>query len=358
VEYVASSRQKEFEGKGYQAIGAEESGNGVSWNRLTAIREDLGQASERATDSRVKAALSKSQEGVTRLQEEIAQKKGYADKYKKAKNEYRDFKRGISSDMVHNWLDAKDAEAQSIAPKVAELTTRENATALRTVLKAAGVDVKPLDDIIVQLKETGTQVKEAGKAAKAEISDTEKGAKEVTKHVSGLAKEEAGTLADLGEEEKSDIAAQEKKDIGKITKVPVIKGENVEDLQGKSNKELLALRLETLANNMQTGGILNGFAFITMLMGLERTITGSIYGPPLALAGYAKLELPRLMRNKNFQDWIISQSGNQPNTPVGNRMRKGIVAMAPILQKALKSGVPQAAAVGAAQQGLEEIPER
>src|ERR1700688_4908428 len=110
-----------FEEKGYKTVGPVEPGGGISFDRLTRVREDLGQAANAAKDTSVKRALFKASDDVTNFQEKIADQHKLGPEYRKAKDGYRQFARGIGSDMVHTFLDASDAEAQALAPKIAEM---------------------------------------------------------------------------------------------------------------------------------------------------------------------------------------------------------------------------------------------
>ena len=343
--------------KGYESVGPVEPGGGITFDRLTRVREDLGQAANAAKDTSVKRALFKASDEVTDFQERIAEKNKLGPEYRKAKDNYRQFSRGIGSDMVHTFLDASDAEAQALAPKIAEmLRNGENADGLRTVLKAAGVDVKPLDDIISQIKAVRSSIAETKRLAGTIASETSKSETAATRGVTQDFTKDIEATQRAREQRTKEIGKEAEEQIGKVKADEVLPGEDVEALSSKPNRELLEARIRHQMDNAHGGGFVNNWAMTSIMYWCFWMTRGSMYGPILVGKGYLLMNLPRMMRERGVQDWIIRESGMDPAAPQAARMRKGIAALGPVLARSLKTGVPQSAAVKAAQ-GLGETPQ-
>jgi hypothetical protein len=340
-----------FLDKGYElASSGVSTGEGIPFDQLTRVREDVGQAANASKDTRVRAALFKAHDELTDFQEKIAQKHGQGPAYKIAKDNYKTFKRGIGTDMVETFLDASTAEDQALAPKIAEMTTRENAEALRTVFKAAGVDTKPLDSVIQEIKLVDEQIAETQRLAGTMVSETRGSATRAAAGLKAETREEIAAKRKGASEQKKEAEKAAERKIAEVKKEPVVPGQDVETLQGKPNRELLEARMRQQMNTAHGGGFVNTWAMTSIIFGLMETVRGSYYGPLLVTKGYLLMKLPSLMKETKFQDWVIRQSGMEPGTPQAARMRKGIEAMGPILRKALKTGIPQAAAVKAGEQ--------
>lgn len=350
--YVAVGRQ-DVAGllhEGYEQVALLSSTEGgVNFGQLTRIREDVSQAARSAKDTRVKASLLKSYDDLTEFQEKIAQNNGQGKEYKIAKDNYKMFKRGIGSDLVDTFLDASDAEEQAIGPKIAAMTTRENAEALRTVLKASGVNTAPLDQVIRDMELVDKQISETKRLASTMVSEQRKSGAAAASALKSEARQEVTEKRRAGTAEARAVTKAGERAIADIKKEPVVPGQDVENLQDKTNLQLLEARLRQQMTTAHSGGFVNTWAVTSIIYGLLETVRGSAFGPVMLTKGYLLLKIPGLMKERKFQDWVIRQSGMEPASPQGTRLRKGIIAMEPVLRKALKSGVPQAAAVKAAQ---------
>lgn len=345
-----------FTEKGYDVVGKVLPAGGIGFDTLTRIREDLGQAAEASKDTRVKSSLFAARDRVTDLQEQIAERHKLGPEYKKAKQGYMSFVRGIGSDQVHTFLDASDQEVQALAPKITMmLKNEENADGLRTVLKAAGIDVKPLDNIISQIKEVRRGIAETKRLANTMASSTMESAGAATRELGKESGQEILEARKSGKKAASETQEQGARRIAEIKKNEVVPGSDVEALQGMTNRQLLEARLRHQMNNAHGGGFVNTWAMTSIIFGLMETVRGSYYGPLLVTKGYMLMKLPEMMKEKPVQDWIIRESGMDPNSPQASRARRGIAALGPVLKKMLKTGIPQAAAVRAAQ-GLGQPP--
>jgi hypothetical protein len=348
--------------RGYRRVGSVIGEGGLDFERLTRIREDLGQSAEAAKDTGQKRALFKARDDVTDLQEKIANKKGQGDAYGKAKQDYTEFVRGIGSDMVHTFLDASDAEAQTMAPKIRQfMQNREIGDGLRGVLKAAGVDVEPLDKLLDAqnaLEETNVAAErlknirtaEAEKTWRAAVSEARKTAAEDVGETKTYAKERKGEEKAALKEEVRKAKATEIR--GKKT-IKQLFGKDADELSGADRQRLQEMLIREQMNRASAGGM-GQWAYWTLGYGLLKLGMGSPFGAPGVLIGGARIKLPSLLMKPEVQDWVIRQSGIDPNTPAGIRARRGLTH----LQRILRSGVPQVAAGKAAEHSFGELPAR
>jgi hypothetical protein len=329
----------------------------VSFNHMTRIRDDLWNAAQGAKDGAVKGALMASYEQVTALQESAADKAGQGQKYRDAKGEYLKFKRGLGSGLMRDWLAADDVREQDMQQKVSKLLVTDDATtrAIRTTLKAAGVDVSALDEYLNQsTAETAKQakVKGEGDVAAKRATERQRGLEETAKslkveNVKGI----EGTKYESGEYEKAKKAIQDdaesrleppkreaeakEKEVERHDLVP---GHSTDELAGKNKEELFRLKMQELANSNR------GIPVTAAVMVIYGVLHASLF--PLAY-GVARGGLPEMIKNPAFQDWVIEQAGIPPKTQQANKFRQAIAGMGPVLRKIQRSGVPQGAAIGA-----------
>jgi hypothetical protein len=250
----------------------------VSFGDLTRIREDLYGAAQSSKDSAVKAALSEAQDKVTDLQEQAAAKAGLGKEYQAAKADYLKFKRGAGSGLMNNLLNARDAEDQAIAPKIAQFTNPSTAEALRTVLKPLGIDVSPLDSIIGDIGATKAEVK-------------------------SIPKETAAAVKGLQQ------------------KGRIVPGQNVEQLAGMSNEQINQARIESIIKGSRARGIPNPGGLVMLIYG---TLTGR---PFPAMYGAARLTLPELVKSPMFQQMAIEQSGIRPGSTQAAALGVGLATL-------------------------------
>jgi hypothetical protein len=359
---VAPQYVQGFIEKGYESAGEVLAGAGLPFDRLTRIREDIGQAAESAKDTSEKRALFRARDAVTDFQEKVAEQRGQGEAYRKAKQGYMKFIRGIGSPMVHDFLNAADAERQTMAPKIADLLKdKEIGDGLRGTLKAAGVDVKPLDQLLDQQETIEQQIAETQrlaatmtaaeeKTSKAKISGRKAEVGQDIKELQRVAKEGTAEEKRVAREQIAKVKATRVR--GKRTMKDLV-GKDVEDLAGKANPELRAMLIRNQMDNMSASGF-GSWNYLLMMYGLGRMATGSVMGAAQFGLGAGRTALPKLMENKGFQDWVVRQSGIEPGSPQAARARRGITA----LVKMLRSGVPQAAAANAAKNSLGDIPTR
>jgi hypothetical protein len=329
----------------------------VYFNQGTRIRDDLWNAAQSAKDGAVKGALMASYEEVTALQEAAADKAGQGQKYRDAKGEYLKFKRGLGSGLMRDWLAADDVREQDMQQKVSKLLVTDDATtrAIRTTLKAAGVDVSALDEYLNQSSaETAKQgkIKGEGDVAAKRATDRQKQLEETAKNlkienVKGI----EGTKYSEGDYEKQkksiksdaesrleppkrEAEAKEKE----VERHDLIPGYSSEELAGKSKEDLFRLKMQELSNSNR------GIPITASVMVLYGILHASSF--PF-LYGLTRGGLPEMIKNPAFQDWVIEQAGIPPKSPQANKFRQAIAGMGPVLRNIQRSGVPQAAAIGA-----------
>jgi hypothetical protein len=278
------------------AKGFEDLRKPVSFRDITRVRGDLWDAAQSATDGTVKNALFDAYDSITQMQEDYASKNGFGEKYRAAKDDYRDFKRDLGSGLMSDFLKAEDYKQQAMTPKIAKLTTGVHADALRGLLKLAGVDVSPLDDL------TG------GQTVKAATSELQKGAQKQAAETTATAEKQVRAL---GKQE------------------PIIPGRSDLELAGKSTEQIRTEAIHRLANNMKQAGISNPMAMFMLLYGSIRLGMGSPFGGYPAARGASGLLKGRLLRNPSYQDWLIRESGVDPtNTTLIGKLRQGLKRLA------------------------------
>ena len=267
----------------------------VSFKDLTRVRTDLYDSAAAAKDGTVARGLYDAYDGVTQMQQDFAQSKGVADEYRFAKNEYRDFKRELGHGLMSDFLRADSFETQSMSPRISKIMTGQDAEALRGLLKIAGVDVSPLDELTGG-KKVGTAVKELQ---------------------AGAAKKAAGVTK---------AAEVEARAIGKNK--PIIPGRSDFALVGKSTEQIRSEAIEKLAGNMKAAGISKPMAMFMLLYGSIRLGMGSPFGAYPAGRGAATLLRGNLLRNPSYQDWLIRESGVDPtNQGLIDKVRRGLDRM-------------------------------
>src|SRR5271155_2074057 len=139
---------------------------------LNRLRSDLYAAAQREKGPR-KAALETASEKVSKIQEHAADMAGQGQKYRDAKGEYLKAMRSIFSNYFQDWVNLDDDREQDMLAKVGTLMAREpsgnfdqTARALRTTLKAYGIDVSALDDFFRQGTEEQAKTERTKKEAK------------------------------------------------------------------------------------------------------------------------------------------------------------------------------------------------
>jgi len=283
----------------------------VSFKDLTRVRGDLYDAAQSASDPVLKNGLFDAYDGMTKMQEDYAAKNGFADEYANAKQEYKTFKRELGSGLMSDFLKAEDYKQQAMTPKLAKVMGGQDMEAVRGLLKIAGVDVSPLDELIAQKKGAVETLRGSQKAADKQATS-----------VLSKAQKAAGA--------KERTTEKEARALGKAQ--PVVPGTNDLDMTGKSTEEIRREALDRVATNTRQTGISNPMSLFMLVYGVIRMGMGSPFGIYPAARGGAsviKSQGARLLKNPSFQDWVIRESGVDPsNSGLIGKLRKGLSALA------------------------------
>jgi hypothetical protein len=291
--------------------GLQEVNKPVSFSDLTRVRGDLFDAAQAAGDPVVKNGLFDAYDSITKMQEKYADMNNFGDKYRAAKEDYKNFKRELGSGLMSDFLKAEDYRQQAMTPKLAKIMTGRDMEAMRGLLKMAGVDVSPLDNLIAQRNAASKTLAEGGKSAAKEAATVLK-----TATKAGQAK--------TAEAEKQAVALGKQGSV--IPKVSDL------DLKGKTTEQIRREALEHISTNARQAGISNPMGMFMLIYGSLRLAMGSPFGAYPAARGGAtilKSKQAALLRNPSYQDWLIREAGVDPsNTTLIGKMRKGLAALA------------------------------
>jgi len=331
---------------------------------LNRLRSDLYAAAQRETGPR-KAALETASEKVSKIQEHAADMVGQGQKYRDAKGEYLKAMRSIFSNYFQDWVNLDDDREQDMLAKVGTLMAREpsgnfdqTARALRTTLKAYGIDVSALDDFFRQ----GTEEQAKTERTKKEAKEGTQRATElqsklkigITESSKAAVERQSGMTADQikaeNERAKNAIKPAEEKagqQEKEVERNPIIPGYSADELSGKKKEELFKLKLQQMA---QANRGLPVTGVVMMVYGLIKMSAFPF------LYGVTRSALPLLVKNEGFQDWLIKKAGVAPKTPEANRLRRAISEMGPILQR-IGRGQLETTAIGTATRKKDDQPD-
>lgn len=341
-----------------------DSGEGLTFDQLTRVKNDLYNAAYANKDGAVRSVLFRSAERVSDMQEAAAKAAGKGAEYTQLKRDYMQFARGIGSSDVRDWLSAQTMAEQELSGKISQFIRPSNAAALRSILRSVGIDTTDFDRTLEDIR-TGRKalaglprerramlrtakegVPEAAgretETAKEQVSQATAAAKEATKAARG----EAAT-AIRGARTEREAAVKEAEAKGEI-----VPGRTTSELAGKTNEQLLRERLQSTADRMKGSGIMHPWRLILIGVGLmdmvESISSGHAFGfyrgAAYVGAYMAPSAIPEIVKNPSFQDWVIRESGVEPsNKLLVNKLRSGIAGLYPYLRRAAKSQAPASA---------------
>jgi hypothetical protein len=307
----------------------------VSFSDVSRVRNDVWRAAQRATDPRIRGALLDTLDTVTKMQEDFAVKNNFGnsnrqvtidgktrtvnDMLDNAKLAYMKFKRELGSDIMEDFTAAETLRQQKMGDALSKYMSPSDGPVIKDLMRMAGVDTKPLDELLALKSEAGATIKEGGKSATAQAS---KAFAATTQRVSGKSK-----TVDAGIKSKTVDAVN---DLGK--KSPIIDGKSDYALLGKSNPEIRREKLQALADNAQRQGITNPYAGMLIVLGLLRSLTSPISGAFMTTRGVAMGQsrnmVNRTLKNPSFQDWAIKEMGVHPtNTTRIQKLRDAMSRM-------------------------------
>ena len=305
-------------------------GGDVTFDRATRIKDDLYEQAAKAKDGVVRKVLYAAADRVSDLQEDAAKKAGQGAKYSRAKEEYKNFRRGIGSREVTDWLSAERGKQQQLPARIAVLALRGDKAQksaqfglLRSVFREFSIPTKVYDDLLKESNQALSERKVLLAEEKAAVKA--RGAEAISKA------EEAGKK--------------------------IVPGMTTSELAGLSTEQLNRLRLQSGRENLYSRRM---YAYRAAMLGigLLQLGEGQLWGGFRVALGATAL-VPEMVRIPSFQDWLIREIGVEPMSTEGNRLRRVIASWYPILRKAAKSGVPAVAASGpAGKDKLEELPSR
>lgn len=348
-------------------------GEDVDFNQATRVKDDLYEAAFASKDGAVRKVLFQAAEKVSDLQEAAAEAMGLGAEYKTLKREYVQFRRGIGGKEIAGWIRANDRMSQQVAAKIAEITPKDGVdyrariSALRSVFKEVGIDVSAFDDLLLEQRKAEQRLAALEKERLAKIRAVEREAKKIApitvtnaaEETMASARKEAGAArTDLGQRERRALSTAERQgkealkaaeDAGEI-----VPGAVTSELEGLPNEELLRQRLQSQFLKARSMGLHTFHNLAMITYGLFDIIQGRSWGYGLATYASVKEFGPLLVKNRQFQDWVIRQAGVEPsNTLMVRKLRLGIEKMYPYLREAARSQVPSAA-MSAAQQEREK----
>lgn len=349
----------------------------IFFNDLTRVKNDLYETAYRSKDGALRASLFASAERISDMQESAAKEAGLGDRYAKAKTDYMQMKRGIGSDVVMDWLSAADMQEQMLAGKIGDkvfgkipkLERGANAAAIRTILKSVGVDTSTFDKTLSEIETAQNRLDEVPKEGATNIKLGEKGVKKQTVYEKARATESKEAAERKASNETRALGAETGERIGAVesdtdktvkeaeAKGQIIPGKTSTELAGISNEHLLRQRMESMLSKSSVEGVPHLGRLMMGVYGLMEVMRGRLWGAGMLGYVIGREEIPNLLKDKDFQDWLIRESGAEPsNKLVVSKLRKGIEGLYPIFRELAKSQVGSSASEGGKPQDLSPTP--
>ncbi len=159
-------------------------------------------------------------------------------------------------------------------------------TTLRNMMHIAGVDVKPLDDLLGEQEALEAQGKQIPKQLDENLSSAAAARLESLKQAGARAKEAASTASksieevqSQGREAATGINSSMEANIEKLgEKNPIISGRSDLLLKGKTTEEIRQDAMNHLFGNAKVAGITNPTGYIMLTFGLMKMAMGNPYG--------------------------------------------------------------------------------
>lgn len=382
---------------GVQPLEVVEGEEDVRFNDLGRVKDDLYGAAYANKDPQVRNGLFDAAQKIDSMQETAVLSKDMAKyprrpneglseyrkrlirnhpqsttaKYEAAKAEYTKFKRGIGSEMVNDWLSAYDMEDQEMSGKIAKLVPKEDAfgldktpsptIALRDTLKSVGIDTSSFDRVLEKMKQAKTRARAVPKEAavgERQAKGTRAGYRAIERTHAAREMAQARSEAREGRtnvtaEERARIAEIDKDTAAIVTeaeaKGAIVPSKTSSELAGLSNEQIMREQLNGMMRNARAGGIRNPSRLVLMVYGMFELVRGIKSGAFAFGYGAGAEFLPELVKDKNFQDWVVRESGVEP----GNKraimgLKNGLTGnLYPALRRAVIGQAP-AGAVGTA----------
>lgn len=254
----------------------------VSFEMSRRVKNDLWGAAQSATDSEMRNGLYDALKNVDGIRQRYADAQGFGPQHTKLNAEYMKFKRELGSGTMDEFLKANDfADQNSILLTAKNLINQDSGEALRGLLDLAGVDTTPLKAALDEHKAFAPLPEQA-------LPEIIKQAEAQSKQIDAT-KNQAVTA------------------IGETN--PIIPGKSDLALAGKGNLQIRLDAMRAIANNAKKSGITNAGAYIQIMWGTARLLSGSPFGGFSAASGGTRLALEKMLRSKSFQDYVAQESG-------------------------------------------------
>lgn len=254
----------------------------VSFEMSRRVKNDLWSAAQSATDMELRNGLYDALANVDGIRQRYAEARGFGPQHSKVNSEYMKFKRELGSGTMDEFLKAYDfADQNSILLTAKNLINQDSGEALRGLLDLAGVDTTPL--------------KAALEEHKAFAPLPEQALPEIIKQAEAQAKQIEATKN------------QAVTTIGETN--AIIRGTSDLTLAGKGNLQIRLDALRAIGDNATKSGITNAGAYIQILWGTARLLSGSPFGGFSAASGATRISVEKMLRSKSFQDYVAQESG-------------------------------------------------
>jgi hypothetical protein len=379
-------------GEGLEPL--EDAGEKVTFNDLTRIKDDAYGAAYSSKDPVVRNSMIDVADKIDKMQEAAVANKDRTSyprrekesmgeyrkrlirdhpqsataKYEAAKNDYMRFKRGIGSEIVDKWLSAYDIEDQEMSAKVSALILKEDpqfgldkssspTLAIRNALKAVGVDTTAFDETVKNIRKARVRAKQVP----GEVTVGERGAKkaagETAKRENKVAGREIGEAQRTATEAKRSVTTEEKARTAEVVKDTekdvveqeakgaIIPGKTTSELAGKSNEELLREQLNAMSKDAKISGVAHPYRLAIVIYGMFKMAVHPTAGIAMVAYGAGPEAFQSLLRQPDFQDWVIRQSGVEPgNKRAVGALKRGLTGgVYPLLRRMVVGQAPAAA---------------
>lgn len=298
----------------------------VSFEMSRRVKNDLWSAAQSATDMELRNGLYDALANVDGIRQRYAEAHGFGPQHSKLNSEYMKFKRELGSGTMDEFLKANDfADQNSILLTAKNLINQDSGEALRGLLDLAGVDTTPLKAALDEhkafaplpeqalpeiIKQAEAQSKAVGMERNQFVSETQKQAAAATKQIESGKQAILTSLANKKESAISDLRTQMDAGVAQVGETnPIIPGKSDLALAGKGNLQIRLDAMRAIADNAKKSGITNAGAYIQILWGTARLLSGSPFGGFSAASGGTRLALEKMLRSKGFQDYVAQESG-------------------------------------------------
>lgn len=254
----------------------------VSFEMSRRVKNDLWSAAQSATDMEMRNGLYDALANVDGIRQRYAEAHGFGPQHSKVNSEYMKFKRELGSGTMDEFLKAYDfADQNSILLTAKNLINQDSGEALRGLLDLAGVDTTPLKTALEEHKAFAPLPEQA-------LPEIIKQAEAQSKQIEATKNQAVTTIGETN---------------------AIIRGTSDLTLAGKGNLQIRLDALRAIGDNATKSGITNAGAYIQILWGTARLLSGSPFGGFSAASGATRISVEKMLRSKSFQDYVAQESG-------------------------------------------------